>query len=123
MKETDLELLDFRVLDLTAHVNPGVGTELQLSTKSSISARTPEPFDGTLYMYLKIRISGQDEELFLLDIMTETIVRLPEGMTQVTEEDAPACINVAQRETTRAIREITTSMGITPLDLASAGQE
>lgn len=123
MKETDLELLDFRVLDLTTHVNPGVGAELQLSTKSSISARTPEPFDGTLYMYLKIRISGQDEELFLLDIMTETIVRLPEGMTQVTEEDAPACINVAQRETTRAIREITTSMGITPLDLASAGQE
>ena len=123
MKETDLELLDFRVLDLTAHVDPGVGAELQLSTKSSISARTPEPFDGTLYMYLKIRISGQDEELFLLDIMTETIVRLPEGMTQVTEEDAPACIAVAQRETTRAIREITTSMGITPLDLASAGQE
>ena len=123
MKETDLELLDFRVLDLTTHVNPGVGAELQLSTKSSISARTPEPFDGTLYMYLKIRISGQDEELFLLDIMTETIVRLPEGMTQVAEEDAPACISVAQRETTRAIREITTSMGITPLDLASAGQE
>lgn len=123
MKETDLELLDFRVLDLTTHVNPGVGTELQLSTKSSISARTPEPFDGTLYMYLKIHIAGQSEELFLLDIMTETIVRLPDGMTQVTEEDAPACISVAQRETTRAIREITTSMGITPLDLASAGQE
>lgn len=123
MTENDLELLDFRVLDLTTHVNPGVGTELQLNTKSSISARTPEPFDGTLYMYLTIRIAGQDEELFLLNITTETIVKLPEGVTQVTEEDAPACIAVAQRETTRAIKEITTSMGITPLDIASAGQE
>lgn len=117
MKENDLELLDFRVLDLVSHVNPGVGQELSLSTRSSISARTPEPFDGTLYMYLKIRISGQDEELFLLDITTETIVRLPEGTTEITEADAPVCIAVAQRETHRAVKELTTSMGITPLDL------
>ena len=123
MTENDLELLEFRVLDLTAHVNPGVGTELQLSTKSSISARTPEPFDGTLYMYLNIHIAGQDEELFMLDIMTETIVQLPEGTTEISEEDAPACIAVAQRETTAAIKGITAAMGITPLDLASAGQE
>lgn len=120
MTENDLELLDFRVIDLTSHIDPGVGAELSLSTKSSISARTPEPFDGTLYMYLKIRIAGQDESLFLLDLTTETIVRLPEGTAGVSDDDAPACVAVAQRETYRAIRELTTAMGITPLDLSAA---
>lgn len=120
MTENDLELLDFRVIDLTAHIDPGLGAELSLSTKSSISARTPEPFDGTLYMYLNIRIAGQDESLFLLDVTTETIVRLPEGTSEVTDDDAPACVAIAQRSTHRAIREMTTAMGITPLDLGAA---
>ena len=53
MTENDLELLDFRVIDLTSHIDPGVGAELSLSTKSGISARTPEPclvieFDAAL---------------------------------------------------------------------------
>ncbi len=120
MTENDLELLDFRVIDLTAHIDPGLGAELSLSTKSSISARTPEPFDGTLYMYLNIRIAGQDESLFLLDVTTETIVRLPEGTSEVTDDDAPACVAIAQRSTHRAIREMTAAMGITPLDLGAA---
>ena len=123
MEEKDIKLLDFRVTDLITHVNTGVSEELQLSTKSSISARTPEPFDGTLYMYLKIRVSGQSEELFLLDITTETIVQLPQGTEQVNEEDAPACIAVAQRETYRAVKELTTTIGIAPLDMAAAASE
>lgn len=122
MTENELELLQFRVLDMVSHVDPGAGVELQLSTKSSISARTAEPFDGTLYMYLKTHIAGQDESLFLLELTTETIVRLPEGVSELSEQDAPACVAVARRETNRAILELTTAMGITPLDLCGAGQ-
>ena len=119
MTEHDIELIDFRVLDLNCHVHPGVGEELQLSSKSSVSARTAEPFDGTLYLNLRMRISGASEELFLMDISSETIMKLPEGKTEVTEDDAPACIAVAQKELYRAIKEISTSMGINPLDLAA----
>ena len=117
MTTDELEILDFRVTDLVSHVNPGIGTELQLSTKSSVSARTPDPFDGTLYLYLKTVISGQEEGLFLFDITTETILKLPEGTAEVTEEDAPACIAAAQKKTYLAIRDITEKMGINPLEL------
>ena len=120
MTQEELKLLDFRVIDLKCHVHPGVSQDLELSAGSRVSASTPEPFDGTLYLYLTVRVCGPTEELFLLELTSETIVQLPEGVTAVTEEDAPACIAVAKGETTRAIRELTTAMGITPLDLAAA---
>ena len=85
MTESDLKLIDFHVTDITCHVNTGVSEELPMSIKSSVSARMPEEFDGSLYIYLKTTITGQDESLFLLDVLTETIVRLPEGKTELDE--------------------------------------
>jgi hypothetical protein len=38
-------------------------------------------------------------------------------MTDITDDNAPSCLKIAQDETHRAIREITESMGITPMDL------
>jgi len=119
MTEHDIELLDFRVLDLRCHVHPGVGEQLQLSTKSSVSAQTADPFDGTLYVFLNMNITGPTEELFHFEVASETVMKLSEGKTEVTEEDAPACIAVAQRELYRAIKDISTGMGITPLELAA----
>ena len=65
MTESDLKLIDFHVTDITCHVNTGVSEELPMSIKSSVSARMPEEFDGSLYIYLKTTITGQDESLFL----------------------------------------------------------
>lgn len=117
MTADELEILDFRVTELVSHIDPGIGTELQLSTRSSVSARTPDPFDGTLYLSLKTLISGPGEELFRFDITTETILKLPEGTAEVTEADAPACIAAAQKISYAAIRDITEKMGINPLEL------
>ena len=69
MTESDLKLIDFHVTDITCHVNTGVSEELPMSIKSSVSARMPEEFDGSLYIYLKTTITGQDESLFLLDVL------------------------------------------------------
>ena len=96
MTESELKLIDFHVTDITCHVNTGVSEELPMSIKSSVSARMPEEFDGSLYIYLKTTITGQDESLFLLDVLTETIVRLPEGKTELDENDAPPCITFAR---------------------------
>ena len=117
MTENDLKLIDFHVTDITCHVNTGVSEELPMSIKSSVSARMPEEFDGSLYIYLKTTITGQEESLFLLDVLTETIVQLPEGKTALDEEDAPPCIAFARRRSHKAILEMSKSMGIAPLDL------
>ena len=117
MTENDLKLLDFHITDITCHVNTGVSEELPMSIKSSVSARMPEEFDGSLYIYLMTTITGQPESLFLLDVLTETIVQLPEGKTTLDEEDAPPCISFARRRSYKAILELSQSMGIAPLDL------
>lgn len=113
----ELELLEFHVTDIAAHVNTNAPQELALSAKSSVSARTAEPFDGTLYLFMKVLVTGQTEELFRLEVDSETVMKLPEYKKDVTEEDAPPCIALARRETHRAIRELTKAMGIAELDL------
>lgn len=117
MTENELKLLDFHVTDITCHVNTGVSEELPMSIKSSVTARMPEEFDGSLYIYLKTTITGKDESLFLLDVLTETVVQLPEGKTTLGEEDAPPCIAFARRRSYKAILEMSKAMGIAPLDL------
>lgn len=117
----ELELVDFHVTDIKSHVSTSSAYELSLSAKSSISARTAEPYDGLLYLFMTVQVSAQSEELFALDVSTETVMRLPEYKTQVTEEDAPPCIALARRETNRAIRELTAAMGIAELDLDAVG--
>lgn len=115
-----LELIDFHVTDIKSHVSTASAQELSLSAKNSVSARTSDPYDGLLYLFMNVLVTAQTEELFTLDISTETVMRLPEYKTQVTEEDAPPCIALARRETNRAIRELTRAMGIAELDLDSA---
>lgn len=117
MRFEELELLDFHVTDLKSHVNTASAEELDLSAKSSISARTAEPYDGRLYLFMTVSISSQSDELFILELTSETVMKLPDYKTEVTEEDAPPCIALARQETHRAIRELTAAMGITPLDL------
>ena len=115
-----LELIDFHVTDVKSHVSTASAQELALSAKNSVSARTADPYDGLLYLFMNVVVTAQTEELFSLDVSTETVMRLPEYKKAVTEEDAPPCIALARRETNRAIRELTRAMGIAELDLDTA---
>ncbi len=116
----ELELVDFHVTDIKSHVSTSSAYELALSAKSSVSARTADPYDGLLYLFMNVVVTAQTEELFSLDVSTETVMRLPEYKKEVSEEDAPPCIALARRETNRAIRELTCAMGIAELDLDAA---
>ena len=115
-----LELVDFHVTDVKSHVSTASAQELALSAKNSVSARTADPYDGLLYLFMNVVVTAQTEELFSLDISTETVMRLPDYKKEVTEEDAPPCIALARRETNRAVRELTKAMGIAELDLDTA---
>ena len=68
MDEKKFELMDFKVTDLVTHVNTAVGKEMKLSAASKMGARTPDPADGTLYLFLNIKISDGEEGNFLFDI-------------------------------------------------------
>ena len=122
MKPEELELLDFHITDIKSHVSTASAQELALSAKTSVSARTADPYDGTLYLFMTVTVTGQTEELFYLEVQSETVMRLPEYKTEVTEEDAPPCIALARSETHRAIRELTKAMGIAELDLDSVSR-
>ena len=88
MDEKKFELMDFKVTDLVTHVNTAVGKEMKLSAASKMGARTPDPADGTLYLFLNIKISDGEEGNFLFDITTTTVIHLPEGMTEVDDDNA-----------------------------------
>lgn len=123
MDDKTFEMLDFKVTDLVTHVNTENGGELELRAESRMGARTPDPADGTVYIFLNIKISDGDGGDFLFDITTTTVIRLPDGMTEVSDKDAPSCVAVAMKETHRAIRQITEDMGIVPIDLDDQTQE
>lgn len=113
----ELELLEFHITDVNTHVNTASPQELALSAKSSVSARTADPFDGLLYLFMTVLVTAQEQELFRFEVSSETVMKLPAYKEEVTEDDAPACIELARRETHRAIRDITQAMGIAQLDL------
>ena len=117
MHPDELELLQFHVTDIQSHVNAAAAQDLALSAKCSVSARTAEPFDGTLFLFMDLLVTSQSDALFRLEVHTETVMKLPDYKKTVGEEDAPACIALARRETHRAVRQITEAMGIAPLDL------
>ena len=123
MDDKTFEMLDFKVTDLVTHVNTENGGELELHAESRMGARTPAPADGTVYIFLNIKISDGDGGNFLFDITTTTVIQLPDGMTEVSDEDAPACVAVAVKETHRTIRQITEDMGIVPIELDDQAQE
>ena len=121
LKLEELELLDFHVSDVRAHANAASAQELPVSARSGVSARSADPFDGILYLTMSVTVNAEAEDFFSLELQSETVMKLPEYKTSVSEEDAPACIALARRETHRAIRELTAAMGIRTLDLDAAG--
>ena len=83
MDERKFELIDFKVTELSAHVNTEAGGEMELHAESRMGARTPDPADGTVYIFLNIKISDGEAGNFLLDVTTTSVIQLPEGMLDV----------------------------------------
>ena len=117
MDERKFELIDFKVTELSAHVNTEAGGEMELHAENRMGARTPDPADGTVYIFLNIKISDGEAGNFLLDVTTTSDIQLPEGMLDVTDDDAPSCVAIAVGETHAAVKKITEDMGIVPIDL------
>ena len=85
--------------------------------ESRVSAKSSEEFCGYAYIYLNIKIHDADDAYFVFDIITETVIKLPDDATEFTDELMQECIPIAQHKTFEAIRGITVAMGINELNL------
>ncbi len=114
-----MEVIDFKTVNLVSKLDTGVGADLELKAESRVSAKSPEEFCGYAYIYLNIKIHDKDDAYFVFDIMTETIIKLPDDATAFTDELMQECVPIAQEKTYEAIRGITVAMGINELDLTA----
>lgn len=111
------EVIDFKTVKVDYSLDTGMGTELGLTAESRVSAKTPEEWCGYVYMYLNTKIHDLESQYFVFDITTETVFKLPEEVTEMTEEIMQECIPAAQEKTYAAIRDMSVAMGINELDL------
>ena len=116
-----VDFIDFKTVNLISKLDTGIGTELSLSQEGKVSAKLPEEWSGYVVIYLNIKIHDKDDTYFVFDITTETIVKLPDEVTEFTEEAMEAGVAVAQEKTFEAVRAISLGMGINELDLGKQG--
>ena len=116
-----LEFVDFKTVKLNSMLDTGMSSELSLTQSGKVSAKLPDEWNGYAVLYLSIKISDPEEKHFVFDITTETIVKLPDEVTELTDDAMEAGIAVAQEKTFEAVRAISVGMGINELDLGKQG--
>ena len=116
-----VDFIDFKTVNLMSKLDTGIGAELSLSQEGKGSAKLPEEWSGYVVIYLNIKIHDKDATYFVFDITTETIVKLPDEVTELTDDAMEAGIAVAQEKTFEAVRAISVGMGINELDLGKQG--
>ena len=117
-KKAIYELLDFKVTDIETHIGPSLTSEeLHLKMENRMGTRMATEEEGVVFLYLNYRIHDGDDGKFLFEISTQSVIRLPEGETEVSESNIQDCSVIATDETIRVIYDITEKMGIAPIDL------
>jgi len=118
----NFQLIDFKTLELNCHVKPDIGEKLELHAESQASGKTHEDFDGFIFVYFSTKVSDTESDSFLFDITTESVIKVPDGTADVTEDMFSECLPAAQERTYRAIYDISKGMGINPIDFGGYGE-
>ena len=114
-----IKLVDFKTVKLDSKVAPDIGEHIELRAESRVSAKTNEDMKGFVCIYLNIRIHDEGDKSFVFDITTESVIELPKDL-EPDDEVYAECVVPAQERTFRAVREISSAMGINPIDLAKS---
>ncbi len=113
----DYEVIDFKTVNVNYRLDTGMGAELGLKAESRVTAKTPDEWCGYVYLYLNTKIFEETEQYFVFDITTETVIKVPDEVTEMSNELIQDCIPFAQEKTYAAIRDMSVAMGINELDL------
>lgn len=110
------EIIDFKTVKLNCKVEPSIGAELQITSESRVSARANDDFDGFVFLYLNIKLHDQDDTYFVFDITTESVFQIGENAV-LDDALMEQLLEPAKMRSFEAIRDISTGMGINPIDL------
>lgn len=113
------EFVDFKTVSLESRLDTGIGAELKLTQEGKLTVKAPEEWSGFVFVYLNIKIHDPEDKYFLFDIVTETVVRLPDEVTELSDEVTEAGLVIAREKTFDAIRSISVGMGINEIDLSA----
>ena len=114
-----VDFIDFKTVKLSSMLDTGMSSELSLTQTGKVSAKIPDEWNGYALLYLSIKISDPEEKQFVVDITTETIVKLPDEVKEFSDEAMNAGLEIAQAKTFEAIRTISVGMGINELNLGA----
>lgn len=111
------EFVDFKTVSLNSKLDTSIGAELKLTQEGRMSAKAPDDWNGFAFFYLNIKIHDPEDKYFVFDIVTETVVKLPDDVKELNDEAMEAGLIIAQDKTFEAIRSISVGMGINEIDL------
>ena len=102
----NVDYIDFKTVSLTSKLDTSIGAELQLTQTGKVSVKLPEEWSGFAFLYLNIVIHDPEDKYFVFDIITETVIKLPDDVKEFSEEAMNAGMEIAQDKTFEAIRGI-----------------
>ena len=112
------EVIDFKTVSVNYKLDTGIGSELGLRAESRVSVKTPDEWCGYVYLYLNTKIHDENYTYFVVDITTETVIKIPDEISEMSEELMQELIPLAQQRSYAAIRDMSLAMGINELDLS-----
>ena len=112
------EVIDFKTVSVNYKLDTGIGSELGLRAESRVSVKTPDEWCGFVYLYLNTKIHDENDTYFVFDITTETVIKIPDEISEMSEELMQELIPLAQQRSYAAIRDMSLAMGINELDLS-----
>ena len=112
------EVIDFKTVSVNYKLDTGIGSELGLRAESRVSVKTPDEWCGYVYLYLNTKIHDENDTYFVFDITTETAIKIPDEISDMSEEHMQELIPLAQQRSYAAIRDMSLAMGINELDLS-----
>ena len=112
------EVIDFKTVSVNYKLDTGIGSELGLRAESRVSVKTPDEWCGYVYLYLNTKIHDENDTYFVVDTTTETVIKIPDEISEMSEELMQELIPLAQQRSYAAIRDMSLAMGINELDLS-----
>lgn len=120
MQENHYKILAFRIIKINCIIDilPG---PITISTEDTLSFRKPsDPSKKMGLLKVETQLTSDDTDEFKVEIISETIFQFDSIPDDFDKEMRNKCYPMAKERIHTAIKEITATMGIKPLDLTSA---
>lgn len=121
MQENNYKIIAFRIVKIDCTIDvPPTEAPITISVEDTVSCRKPSnPEKKIGLLKVETQIASDDSDQFKFNILSETVFgfdKMPDDFDKALKSE---CYPLAKERIQRAIKEITSAMGVTPLDLAT----